>query len=350
MNQINIAAIRTVYGYKNIELLHGNLCSTDLQAECLVISAYKGIYDPVPDTLICELEKSYPLIIRDIAASAAIDLRPGLRTWISREISGTPFKRIACVEMAEKDSSGDVNVQQAIIDLFSLFAVCETNKLKIGSIAMPLIGTGNQKIPVQEVVSPLLDHAIGALHSIGTLQHIRLVEKVSGNKLEALDDAVNQYLRRDDKQKEAIAHHQSFGVVKDEIRSDLLKIQSMMPVPGAIGEYLDKLDDSRLRLFEICILGRRIIELMLNDLGYLNPNNKELSRAISALTYNPRTPAWVISYLHLIRVSGNHFAHASDTLSPGQKTFDRSDGLLAMMALNRVLDFWIAVKQNGIRL
>ncbi len=174
LNQIIVN--RAARGEAVIQLLQGNLTAIppDHAADILVISAYPGSYVPVPKTLIAGLyDKGIDVAV--MAKNKEIDLREQLGCWLSAALPQAQqaicnFKRILCFEPAMQNAQHDAVVGN-IFRCINTFAFNENNNV----IAMPVLATGRQKVPIEKMLPAMLDAGLFWLENGLPLSCIKLV-------------------------------------------------------------------------------------------------------------------------------------------------------------------------------
>ena len=108
--------------------------------DLLVVSAFPGDYTPVPHTLIGALQEKGVSVVA-LAADKDVDLRSFSSCWLSKPIDrpDVHFRRILCFEPGVRGRAPEL-----VGDLFrSLMPFCGGSP-PIDTIAMPLLGTGDQ--------------------------------------------------------------------------------------------------------------------------------------------------------------------------------------------------------------
>ena len=193
MEIVNIYEIETAYGFKAIELIHGNLLKIK-NIDLLVISAFQDNYEPVEGSLIWHLETDLNLNLYDVVESATIDLRKNFNSWVSKTLTGFSFERIAGVEFDvwERNAEG---FNKTILNFFSTLPMIEMQGVNISTIALPIIGTGSQGIAPADIMHFLIEHSQFALEKIPSLRRVRFVE-IDEEKIKNFDKIMNIELGR----------------------------------------------------------------------------------------------------------------------------------------------------------
>ena len=154
LSQINIERSQ---GSAVIQLLQGDLSEIPPEhaTDLLIMSAFPGDYLALEGSVIYALNEK-GLSVEALAADKETDLRNQLSCWLSKPLSPADqqkfnFKKILCFEPGEKIK----NPQEVVSDIFrciNTFAFDEENN----EIAMPIIGTGYQKVTINKMLPALL--------------------------------------------------------------------------------------------------------------------------------------------------------------------------------------------------
>jgi hypothetical protein len=143
-----------------IQLLQGDLSAlpADHQSDLLVMAAFPGDYTGLRGSLIAALEER-GLSVNALSMNKEADLRQPLNCWLSKPLSPPDqkkfnFTRLLCFEPGSKINEP----HQVVGDIFRCinnFAFDDNNNV----VAMPLIGTGYQRVDAAQMISALLDHS-----------------------------------------------------------------------------------------------------------------------------------------------------------------------------------------------
>jgi hypothetical protein len=173
LSQITIARPT---GNAVIELLHGDLTAIPKKhaTDILVVSAYPGSYAPVGKTLMAALYQK-GIIVEDLAKNKEMDLLNPLGCWLSKPLTDEQqekfhIKRILCFEPGELDKENE-SVVGNIFRCINTFAFDNQNNV----IAMPVVATGNQKIPLEKMLPAMMDTSIFWLEKGLPLKCIKFV-------------------------------------------------------------------------------------------------------------------------------------------------------------------------------
>lgn len=160
------------------------LCCGDLTAmapgdavDILVVSAFPDDYTPTLPSLIGALHEK-GISVAELAASKAIDLRPYCCCWLSREIVlppvGINFRRILCYEARVRGEP-----HQMVEDLFRGLAPFLNDAQPSYSIAMPLLGSGDQGVPIVAMMGAILRTAVRWIRFGLPIRRLRIVDRSS---------------------------------------------------------------------------------------------------------------------------------------------------------------------------
>lgn len=348
MALINLFDVDTKYGYKKIELHHEDLSCLSFSIDLLVVSSFEDKYGPLKNTLPGFLYENCGINLRELRDHAQIDLRNSLSTWMTGEFEGFAFKRIALIEM-RGGGFGKPDVEQKFKNLFSLIALALMQEIKITSIALPILGSGNQRLNPDEVLRYLLPTAIRSLENLTFLEKICFVE-INEKKIELLDSAMNDLLNRKEEDLQSLGREQMTIALKDEMIYSVNSLIGILPkekqsARELLKEIKDRFNGERLRMFELSILSRRLAEEIVYDILGDEYKDRTLSKNIGLL-YEYNIAEWVISYLHVLRIFGNIAAHTEKLKESKPSKAERKDLVTLISCLNRVIDFWYHFKSG----
>jgi len=148
------------FSNSKLSLIHGDLTKippTD-KADIVVVSAFPNNYEPYLNTLVGNFY-SKGLDVGLLAKNKAQDLRSSLGCWLSQPLTAEQqayfnFKRILCFE-PKTQSHNPWEVVSSLFRCINNFAFDE----EINRVAMPLLATGNQSAPFEEMFPSILESA-----------------------------------------------------------------------------------------------------------------------------------------------------------------------------------------------
>jgi hypothetical protein len=141
----------------HIELYSGDITAIppSERIDLLVISAFPEDYAPTPSSLIGALH-ARGIDVSSLALNPASDMREISACWVSRPLppEHQPFEQIMCFEPLVRGSAPEV-----VGDLFrATISVLDPRK-GAATVAMPLLATGDQRNPIENMLPPLLYEA-----------------------------------------------------------------------------------------------------------------------------------------------------------------------------------------------
>jgi hypothetical protein len=342
MELLNQIGVETNWGFRTFELYQGDLMHMDWDVDVLVISSYERSYLPTPGTVVRALHEEHDLSVRKLAEEASLDYRDAFGCWLSRPLPDGPFQRILCVETPE-GAPPSIAVEAAIENLFVMLSVMETKEYQVGSLAMPLLGAGSQRLRSELVLRNLLPSALDWLQRSRDLETISFVE-IDSKRARALDEAMNDVLGRIDV---TLQTDDVVGTVCSELTTQLHRLEKKSGdgKPQLIQELRHTLRKEQIRSYEIGILSRRMVEHILNDLAGSQSLSGALYKQIDQ-SADWGVASWVRSYMHVLRLFGNEAAHEKTKGSRHPPEMDASDLAICLFCLQRVVGFWEEARQK----
>lgn len=345
MSLLNVISVPTVTGIKTIEIHNADISKLKWNFDLLVISSYHNKYTPQPNTVIQSLQDNTGVIIKDLAMKPFLDFRESLNCWISHRINNLHFQYILCVEGIKSNIAYDGTSEGAMSNLFAVLSILQYKNVATSSIALPLLGTGYQKNSIEVILPILIEQAIKALNTNSNLDTIYFVE-VDEGKAKLIDDTVNKYLKRSEETLEMVLEDPQIINVFDQILSKLIVVRDSNPKMTdnkAISDIIEKIVSKQLRFFELGILNRKLLELLLSEMS-----NLKSDKYISLFEYindlkNSNIADWMITYLHTLRVFGNFVSHKDDTTEIPNH-MEKADIVFFVHAMNRFLEFYLNCK------
>ncbi|WP_166386828.1 hypothetical protein [Polaribacter sp. 11A2H] len=345
MSLINIISVPTTSGIKTIEVHNQDITKLQFNVDVLVLSAYHNQYAPAEGTVIKALLDNTGIVLGNLSQTPQLDLRSSLNCWVSSEISSQPFKQIVCIESIKTSINQSGTGESALSDLFGTIALLHYKKMKVASIALPILGAGFQKNSVDAILPILIEKAIDSLNTNSELNTIYFVE-VNEEKAKLIDKTINSFLNRGADKLEKVFDDPLLTASLELILVKLVRIKNKYFFKNkTIRNLINKINNRNLRFFELGILCRKLEELLLADISDLKSD-----KYISLFEYindlkSKNVADWMITYMHTLRVFGNFMAHEGEsTCIPAQ--MEKTDVIVFTHSLNRLLDFYISFKST----
>jgi hypothetical protein len=327
---------------RSVELYHGDILSFQRPIDLLVVSAISSDLrtlsaDPTlhargEHTLIGALYSRVGLDVARYSQECAFNLRAALGCWVSDRVPSARFRRILCVE----DIGLRRTVEEAIDNVFATIALLDAKSVEVGTVLLPLLGTGGMRLEPEPIMHAVLDSAKRYLPRLTSLERVFFVERDKG-KADALNQAMDAVLGR---VKVVLPKGERIQGLRQEI---LRRVDGIAPtVPEAGAKLLTDLRrfvaGEESRSFEIGSVGRRLAEFVARTV--VSPRKgRPLMNVIDDLAAHG-VAEWVRSYLHMLRVFGNEEAHEKSHENRWPAAITEADLELCFFCILRVLDFW----------
>ena len=159
---------------KRIDLLVGDLSAIPAEhaVDVLIISAFPNEYLPTPHSLVGALDRR-GLSVRALAKDRAEDLTENFACWLSKPIDpglGLNFSRLLCFEPLRRGRAAEV-----VGEIFRALAPFTFAPPNIRSIATPLLASGDQGQPAEEMLQALLEAAVNWLARGFPVETVKIV-------------------------------------------------------------------------------------------------------------------------------------------------------------------------------
>jgi Domain of unknown function (DUF4145) len=338
MKRLNVIGLDTRHGYRTVELLEGDISTLDFAVDLLVVSAFRGGYEPIPGTVLGTLMSQHGIDVDALSHSAELDLRIPLGVWISAELSSGPMDRLMCVEM-----KGTGLAPSTIFEnVFAALALAEAKNIPVQRIAMPLLGTGNQRMNAAEIVALLVPRTRSYLERAYSGESIYFVE-IDGSKAKLISDAMDAHLGRSHV---ALPQEQLVGFLREDVRNRLLQAKALFESSASrlFNEWIDLLQAPLVRSSEFGVAARKLVELILTQ---FEVPNQVLYKRIRYLEERGDIAPWICGYMHLLRHFGNESAHESMAAGGRRPSvISPADMTAGLFCVQRLLEFWLAERKS----
>lgn len=174
MQLLDSLSVRHADSVRHIELYHGDLTTMPEPVDLLIVSAFPNYYGTDRGSLITALHER-GLSVKALAAHKAADLRQDFGCWLSQPIETPhlPFRRILCFEPLTRGAPPEV-----VGDLFRALIPILSDDPSIRTVATPVVASGNQGVPVADMLEPLLEAAVHWLAMGLNIERLKIVEFV----------------------------------------------------------------------------------------------------------------------------------------------------------------------------
>ena len=345
---VNIVNIPTPHGWRSIELREGDITQPDVTAppDVLVVSSFKGRYEPVPKTVIGSLHERLGLSVKDLAEKPAFQV--GERdAWMSGPLSSQfPFHRLACVEMLDPRSvaeHSEETIKRAVRSLFGLLAVAEINEVPIKRIAMPILGTGNQGLKIEHVMPWMIETISKLLGNLSSVQTVQLYVLREGARAAEI---LNALLEREQSASVGVSAEgeEMAGRVCAKLDTLLNKSATTEQDNAAASELRALLKRDAGSFVTLAALSRRLVEAIVQRVASEKgaKAEAELIKKIEGLASHGVAP-WMLSYMHTLRVFGNEAVHEKQK-ERHPKAVNKWDLMVLLLCLDRVLEWGLGEK------
>lgn len=334
MKRLNVVGLDTAVGYKTLELWQGDITKLGCSVDLLVVSAFRGGYQPIPGTVFGSLAANLKLEVAKLASAPELDMRSALGTWVSKPVPGCEFSRVVCTELIGRATTLDDGLQS----LFATIGVLEAKGVGVTTVAMPVLGAGNQGLPSAQVIAALLAHARSHIaRSLGT-SRIMFVEYDAARAAE-LSEAMDKYLKRSHV---SIPKTQLIAGVRGDILLLLTDYSHILSPEdrGVVNELRVVLQREDVRSFELGVIARKLAERVTDSLHAGPTKATKLDGKIRELG-EKGIATWIQQYLHVLRVVGNESAHENTGTHREPASIQESDVAISLFCMRAVLEFWL---------
>jgi hypothetical protein len=345
MSLINIISVATPFGNKEIEIHNGDITDFNWPVDLLVISAFNDAYNPVPNTVIEALQSNCNIIVKELAEQPFLNFKTPLNCWVNKPQGDQYFRYIMCLEGIKREIqlTGTSNI--SFDNLFGIIALLPYKGLKIETMIMPLLGTGQQAGSIQDVLPVLLEKSIYALNTNPKLKTIIFIEKDLA-KAKLIDNEVNRLYERNSYKTENLFTFLILEPFLYELSHNLAKLKSASGITHqTIDELSNEINIKEIRFFELGIQSRKILELILSKWLSHNPDNTNTIHENINILKQMNVAEWVISNIHTIRVYGNYAAH-SDSRNSIPTELNEKDIAIFIQAFNNFIEFYLTNIQS----
>ncbi len=337
MSRQNIIDYNTPNGLSSFELHLSDITKLEERVDVMAVSAFDRHYDPKEKTVIGALYHQLHISVEELAKNPVLDFRDQAGCWVSHELDSDRIGRIICVEaIGSSFEPGD-----SIQNLFAILSFLDLMSIPVKTLALPLLGAGNQEQPADLMIDVMLRESKKALKRIAGLRRVMYVTN-SNETAHQLDDAMNKKLRRINL---VLPQDDLVESLRTKLEQSLNNVkQCVKPTPPLIADLRRVLIEQDSRSFEVGVVGRRLAELVVSDLlgKEHTPNLGKSMKSLPTLG----VAAWVVSYLHVLRTLGNESAHEGAKGDRIPSNVSEDDITLILVCVQRILDFWMDYRER----
>ena len=190
--------ISTDSGQKKIEVYCCDVTLFDETIDILTTSAFEGSYAPSPRTVFKALY-DIGISVQELSRKPFIDLRQSCHTWLSTEVASefSSVRRIGCIELRSRSTSyfSQEDLEQSMLNsiraYFHMLDIAAIYEVKMETVALPLLGSGNQNIAARLMTIPLLNECIAFLKRNNEVKRICFIER-NAAKAELIAKSIQQ--------------------------------------------------------------------------------------------------------------------------------------------------------------
>lgn len=332
---LNFVQIETKTGIKEFELIHGDITALPFKVDLLCISAFRNDYVPTRSSVVGHLYRK-GINLEQLSRQPYLDFKDSLGVWVASSIANDIFNQLVCVEIIGRNRS----FQHVIKNLFSVISALEIQGQKNTTLALPLLGSGNQGIGTGLVMPALIETSLDFLKYSRHLKKIYFVV-LDKSLADLFNSEMNTTLGR---AKIKSPKGELAGLLKRDlnIHIDLLLDQHQHEETF---RDLKRVINSDFRPFEFGAATRKAVEKIIDLLYPASKKQSDMMKKIESL-HMIGISSWIGSYMHTIRVFGNEAVHNKDTQNRKPEYVDEKDLEIGMYCMSKILEFYLHQNKN----
>lgn len=317
--------------YRCFNLVHDEITSLPDPIDLLILSSHSSeITGRTPGTVIHTLREKAKIYLEQLKETPELDLTQQLNFWISREIENNDIRRIMCIQYDANDKPEHITEQA-----FRALPILESRGVVLGTIGLPVLGTGSQGLEPETLVPAII---AGAEWCMETLKSLRTIYFVDHNEahVRRLNLAMDNALHR---ARVTLPEKPLYREIKEKFEEWPKKFRQKDPnLLPVLAELRDEMR-GECRATHIGFAGRKIREHVIRAISPKIPKHSSQKNEYKELG-DHGIADWVISYLQVLRIFGNEQAHQIDVGKRFPRQIVEQDLVMCLLAINRILDFW----------
>ena len=166
---------------KKISVLCGNITDLTVPLDVMTVSAFKRDYYPTESSMIGALYKK-DISVGRLSFDPFIDLRDICNIWLSHELDGDSkqIKRIGCIELKSWridsfQEESESSILNTIKSYFFMLDIAVNSGIRIESLGLPIVGTGDQGISDHLVMIPIINECLHFLERNNCIREIYIM-------------------------------------------------------------------------------------------------------------------------------------------------------------------------------
>ena len=179
---------------KTIEVWCRDITTFPQYFDLLTISAYQDSYNIHSKSVIGALWNSMQLNVGELLRDPYVNLLDYVGCWLSKELTSSAthsrFGRIGCISLNGKKAEPG-HIMNRLKSYFHLLDLAADAGIEMETIAMPIIGTGVQKIQPEQILLPLMNEVISMMKRNDKVKKVIFVE-YDWNKASKAADILRQ--------------------------------------------------------------------------------------------------------------------------------------------------------------
>ena len=346
MTQFGLLPVHTRFREKHIKLVQGDLLKQDIDQ--FIFSSFDGGYYPTPTSIWGAAKAQY---FGKKATSNPDDLwgppsqvgDTSVVTFETMKAFSQKFPLIS-LNMVGTDiglrGTGEDLEYSLRKSLFSLLFACRELSAvgKLGRIVgLPLLGTGDQGLPIPKVAKLLKQFAEDALTTIDTLDEIVICAFSESDAKSLGKEFKDLYDQSPLLEKEKLPEWQQNTI--SNLIHDIQHLKQILPETSQklLVEILARFNHESLDKEGIATAARVFLQ---NALGATKNDNKLINKIDGLRSLG--TPNIWVSHMHMIRIIGNTAAHSNDAV----RRVSPEDLISLLMGLKEFTSAWPSIEEN----